>query len=103
MLALCAIVDDSMTVSSLRMLFFALQVADILTTLLVFYLGRANPMVASILLGPESILGLIVLKVTAILITLRLESESVVNAGNLAYSGMLAWNVYVIWYVSTVT
>ena len=92
-----------MSVTSLRILFFSLQMVDVLTTLLAFYLGRANPIAASILLGSGSILGLVVLKVAAMLITFRLESESVVNAGNLAYSGMLAWNLYAIWQLSTVS
>jgi hypothetical protein len=84
-----------MTVMSLRILFFSLQIADVLMTLLAFYLAATNPRPASILVAS------IVLKVSAILITLRLESESVVNRGNLAYSGMLAFNVYVIWHLST--
>ena len=84
-----------MTVTSLRLLFFSLQMADVLMTLLAFYLATTNPIAASILLGS------IVLKVSAMLITFRLESESLINRGNLAYSGLLAWNVYVIWHLST--
>ena len=86
-----------MTVTSLRLLFFSLQMADVLMTLLAFYLATRNPMAAS------TLLAVIVLKVSAILITFRLESESVVNKGNLAYSGILAWNVYVLWHLSTQT
>jgi hypothetical protein len=84
-----------MTVTSLRILFFTLQTADLAMTLLAFYLATTNPMAAWTLLGS------IILKLSAILITYRLESESVVNSGNLAYSGMLLCNVYVVWHLST--
>jgi hypothetical protein len=87
--------NPAMTLTSLRILFFSLQMTDVLMTLLAFYLATTNPIAASTLLGS------VVLKLSAILITSRLESESLVNRGNLAYSGMLAWNVYVISHLST--
>jgi hypothetical protein len=71
-----------MTVASLRILFFSLQMADVLTTLLAFYLATTHPTAASILLGS------IALKVSAILITFRLASESVVNKESGVFRGL---------------
>jgi Domain of unknown function (DUF5658) len=91
-----------MSVSSLRILFFTLQVADLLTTLLVFRLGgfEANPLVAGLLprLGPVA--GLLAAKLAAVLIMLGLRSETLIRLGNMAYFGIVVWNVYVIWSLS---
>ena len=81
-----------MTVSSLRRLFFILQVADILATLLAIRLGGS-------ILGPPFI-GLLILKAGVALITFEffeLQSETLISAGNMAYLAMLAWDVGVIW------
>ena len=80
-----------MTVASLRRLFFTLQVADILATLLAVRLGGS-------ILGPFFI-GLVALRTVVALITFELfelQSETLISAGNLAYLGMLAWDGYVV-------
>ena len=91
-----------MSVSSLRILFLTLQVADLLTTLLAFQLGgfEANPLVARLLphLGPVA--GLLAAKFAAVLIMLGLRSGTLIRLGNVAYLGIVSWNVYVIWSLS---
>jgi len=88
-----------MTTTSLRLIFFTLQMADILTTLMAFRLGafEMNPMVAWMLPGLGPLTGLLVAKAAAILIMLQLESEKLINLGNLVYLAIVAWNLWVIW------
>ena len=78
-----------MSVFSLRILFFALQLADLFTTLLAFQLGgfEANPLVAQLLpwLGPLA--GLVAAKLAAVLIMLGLRSQTLIRVGNIAYLG----------------
>ena len=87
-----------MTTTSLRLIFFTLQMADILTTLMAFRLGafEMNPMVAWMLPGLGPLTGLLVAKAAAILIMLQLESEKLINLGNLVYLAIVAWNLWVI-------
>jgi hypothetical protein len=80
--------------------FLALQVMDILTTLVAFHLGalEVNPLVARLThhFGPMG--GLIGGKVIALLIVLRVRK--LVWAANLIYAGVVLWNVYVLFSLS---
>jgi len=76
-----------MTVTSLRILFLGLQMADILLTLLAVRLGAA-------MVGP--FLGVVSVKLAMVLVTFAMQSERLISAGNMAYLGMLAWDGCVI-------
>jgi hypothetical protein len=88
-----------MTAARLRLIFFILQMADILTTLIAFRMGafEMNPMLAWMLQGLGPLLGLLVAKAMTILIVLQLQSAKLINLGNVAYVSVVAWNVWVIW------
>jgi hypothetical protein len=76
-----------MTVTSLRILFFTLQMADILLTLLAVRLG-------GVLVGP--FIGVVSVKLAMVLVTFAMQAERLISAGNIAYLGMLAWDGYII-------
>jgi hypothetical protein len=70
-----------MSVSSLRIVFFALQLADLFTTLLVFQLGgyEANPLVARMLPRLGLLAGLVAAKHLAVLIMFGLRSQTLIR------------------------
>jgi uncharacterized protein DUF5658 len=91
-----------MSVSSLRILFFTLQLADLFTTLVVFQLGgsEANPIVARLLPRLGLLSGLVAAKLAAVLIMFGLRSQTLIRLSNMAYLGIVVWNVYVIFSLS---
>ena len=87
--------------SRLTLLFIALQVADVVTTLIALRLGGAeqNSLVASLMVY-GSVKGLLISKFIALVIalfaiwTLR---DRVLRWANIAFTGIVLWNLSVIW------
>ena len=76
--------------------FFVLQALDLATTLIAFQFGafELNPLVGRLttLLGPTG--GVLVIKVVAVLIALRLRK--LLWVANLFYVGVVCWNTFIL-------
>ena len=76
--------------------FFVLQAVDLATTLIAFHFGafEVNPLVGRLttLLGPTG--GVLVIKVVAVLIALRLRK--LLWVANLFYVGVVCWNTFIL-------
>ena len=76
--------------------FFVLQALDLATTLIAFHFGafEVNPLVGRLttLLGPTG--GVLVIKVVAVLIALRLRK--LLWVANLFYVGVVCWNTFIL-------
>ena len=79
-----------------RSLFILLQAMDLLTTLTIFRMGgfEANPFVAQVipLFGPVG--AILITKTVMALLIWRVRK--LIWLANLAYSGVVAWNLFVI-------
>lgn len=79
-----------------RSSFIVLQVLDLLTTLIAFHFGafEVNPMVARLTsaFGPTG--GVLISKVFAVLIAIRVRK--LLWVANLFYTSIVCWNIFVL-------
>jgi Domain of unknown function (DUF5658) len=92
--------DRKMKILQAKSSFIALQVLDLVTTLIAFHFGafEVNPLVARFTssLGPTA--GVVTSKVIAVLIALRLHR--LIWVVNLFYTGVVCWNLLILFALS---
>jgi Domain of unknown function (DUF5658) len=83
-----------------RSSFIVLQLLDLVTTLIAFHFGafEGNPLVArfTTYMGPAG--GVVTIKVIAVLIALRMHR--LLWVVNLFYSGVVCWNILIVFALS---